>query len=438
MKRKSFPLIIILLNLSIFNFYFISFNDFNNNIIKNFSPDFSTTDSWNRTWDWGGYVNGLGIDSLNNVIITTSYGISTFKVIKMNSSGEELWNTIYDRWTYGYEDWFTTDLTIDSLDNIVIVGYQENWWSTLRYDYLVAKFNRSGNKIWDIIWYNEVETLASSVAVDSVDNIYIGVQKVNSEGIVLVKYDTAGNQVWNTSWGGVHNEVVSEIAVDSSDNIYLTGYEEGYEGGDYDIFLLKYNSSGALQWNQTWSSNHRDYSSDIFIDFSDNIFISGSSYSCCDSFSWGDGKSYLMKVNNSGYLQWNKTLGNNFYWKMAKDKFGNIYTAGFDEIYPGEREDICLVKFNQSETIEWEIFWGGKGRETAYNLALDSNNNIYIAGSLDNRPLLIKNPNNKTVIIEPPSDEFFISFGIYFLFYTLIGIICITIVMRKKQEIDLE
>jgi len=72
-------------------------------------------------------------------------------------------------------------------------------------------------------------------------------------------------------------------------------------------------------------------------------------------------------------------------------------------------------------------------------LNLDLNDNIYIGGRLDSDPLLIKNPMNKTVIIiiEPPSDEFFIPFGPHFLFFTILSMICIIIIMFVKQEIDL-
>jgi hypothetical protein len=431
MKQKSVPIVVILLNISIFYCFILNYNNsINNPIIKNINPKFSVIDSWNRTWDWGYGVSSMGLDSSNNVILTSN-SFSTFKILKINGSGEEIWNVNYDKWSYGYEYWYSSDLTIDSQDNIYIIGFQENWWSTIRRDFLLTKYNSLGNKDWEIIWYNEYETLGCDIAADSFDNIYVCVEKVNLDQVFLVKYNITGGQIWNVSMVGSY---ISSLAIDSTDHIYLCGYLERHEKGDRQLFLSKYTNSGFLLWNQTWNSSDSDYCMDLIIDSSDNLYITGLKLYCYEYCNWVDGKAYLLKVNSSGHLLWNKTLGENCYWRMGMDKLKNIYLTGYDDIYPGEKEDVCIAKFNSSETIEWEIFWGGKGRERAYNINIDSNDNIYIAGSLDSDPLIIKNPENKTVILtnEPPFDEFFIPFGTHFLFFTFIGIIYITIVIRKN------
>ncbi|MFX1279399.1 MAG: hypothetical protein ACFFA3_08280 [Promethearchaeota archaeon] len=428
-KSISYFLIFIILDLSILNpLIFISINT-KYNTIENLDPFSSNNDSWNRTWNWGSYVSSMGLDSSNNVILTLN-SLSTFKIIKINGSGEELWNVDYGTWSYGYDYWYSTDLTIDSQDNIYIIGFQENWWSNIRHDFLLTKYSSLGNKDWEIIWYNEYETEGFSIATDSYNNIYVGIDKIDLDESFLVKYNITGSQTWNVSFVGSH---ISGLVIDSIDNIYLTRYLERHEEGDRQLFLLKYNNSGALLWNQTWRSGKSDYIMDLLIDSSDNIYITGYNLDCHDYCKWVEGRAYLLKVNSSGHLLWNKTLGDNSYWRMGMDSLENIYLTGYDEIYPGEREDMCLAKFNSSENIEWNIFWGGKGSERAYNIDLDSNDNIYLGGSLDNKPLLVKNPINKTVI-EPLSNEFFIPFSFHFLSFTLLSIISIISVRVFKSR----
>ncbi|MFW9894568.1 MAG: hypothetical protein ACFFD7_02050 [Candidatus Thorarchaeota archaeon] len=442
MKQKSIAILYIglILDVSFLNVILLTNINTKDNVLQKFRPTSSNNYSWNRTWDYGG-VEGMGVDSQNNIILVAPCCYGNFKIIKVNSSGDELWSESYSRPTRGYDDWFAMDLALDSQDNIYVVGFQMNWWEGVRTDFLLTKFNSSGYQEWDIVWdYNmisnpELETEGSSIIIDSTDNIYVGINTYSNENI-LAKYDTAGNQIWNSSRDN-QNETISKLAVDSLNNIYMSGSELNY---DQDMFLLKFNSSGALQWKQTWGSNHTDYSPGLLIDASDNIYMSGHSWLWFEASDWSELRAYLMKINTSGHLQLNKSLGTHNYGGLAEDCIGNIYIVGADRIYPTDGVDICLAKFNQSETIEWEIFWGGKGREEAVHVEVDSNDNLYVAGSTydsttGTQTLLIKNPTNKTA---PVVQKNIIDFSFSFLVFTIASIIFIMIIrfLKGKKEFD--
>ena len=70
--------------------------------------------------------------------------------------------------------------------------------------------------------------------------------------IFLVKYNSSGTKQW-TKQLGMHNyNFVNGITTDSSDNMYVTGYTGGgldgnTSAGGYDIFLIKFDSSGTKQ-----------------------------------------------------------------------------------------------------------------------------------------------------------------------------------------------
>jgi hypothetical protein len=73
------------------------------------------------------------------------------------------------------------------------------------------------------------------------------------------------------TWGGGREDSLSGIAVDSSGNIYCAGYTKSFGAGGYDALLLKYDSSGALQWARTWGGTNDDHLHAVVLDSDGNM-----------------------------------------------------------------------------------------------------------------------------------------------------------------------
>ena len=70
------------------------------------------------------------------------------------------------------------------------------------------------------------------------------------------------------------------VATDSSGNVYVTGYTDGgLDGnsylGNFDIFLVKYNSSGTKQWTKQLGTSSYDNASGVATDSSGNVYVAG-------------------------------------------------------------------------------------------------------------------------------------------------------------------
>lgn len=244
---------------------------------------------------------------------------------------------------------------------------------------------------WHETWgSSDVEDHLKAISIDSSDNIYLAgetvrfpydLEKRNSM-VNLIKYNSSGGLQWNRTWGGSKYDLCEAQILDSENNIYLTGFTNSFGTPDTDIFLLKFDDSGSLEWNQTYGKGIEVRSNAIALDSSNNIYIAGdridfnvSSYLDC----------LLIKIDSLGNhtILWNRTwggTGTDTYFAMAIDSSNNIYLSGYTKSFGEGDTDIIIVKYDSSGQIKWNRTWGGTGQDIAYTIALDSSDDIYVAG----------------------------------------------------------
>jgi len=182
--------------------------------------------------------------------------------------------------------------------------------------------------------------------------------------IFLVKYNSSGTKQWTKQLGTSSCDFGNVVITDSSGNIYVTGYTNGgldgnTNSGYTDIFLVKYNSSGTKQWTKQLVTSSWDEGKDVTTDSSGNIYVTGFTEGGLDgNTSSGEYDIYQVKYNSSGTKQWTKQMGtssDDYGNGVTTDSSGNIYVTGGTEggldgnTNSGEN-DIFLVKYNSSGT----------------------------------------------------------------------------------------
>ena len=156
---------------------------------------------------------------------------------------------------------------------------------------------------------------------------------------------------WVDQISGAGNLFTTAAAVDQSNNVYITGYFGGTadfdpgagvsnitSAGNSDIFIAKYNSSGALQWVKAIGGTSDDESNAIAVDFSGNVYITGDfqgtadfdpSGSVSNLVSAGGKDIFFAKYNTSGAYVWTKNVG------ALVDDVGNAITTDGGGVYIG-------------------------------------------------------------------------------------------------------
>ena len=317
---------------------------------------------WNTTWGGasGDYSRGLAVDSDEIYVIghTESYGAGSRDVllIKYDSSGNQLWNTTWGG--PGYEIGYGVAV---ASNGIYVTGFTD-FYGAGSYDTLLIKYDSSGHQLWNTTWGGPSGECGYGVAVVG-DDVYVTGDTesygAGSRDVLLIKYDSSGHQLWNTTWGGPSGECGYGVAV-VGDDVYVTGDTESYGAGSRDVLLIKYDSSGHQLWNTTWGGADTDRGLGVDVD-SDGIYVAGNT----DSYGAGDYDAFLVKYDSDGHQLWNTTWGGvspDYGYGLAVASDG-IYVTGDTQSFGEGSSDAFLVKYSvpAAENYELNIAVEGNG-----------------------------------------------------------------------------
>ena len=302
--------------------------------------------------------------------------------------------------------------TNQHLPTIYSVGYNQSDSYSYDYNIHLVKLDSIGNVLWKRRLkdpsYN-YHDYGHGVATDSSDNAYICGQhhrqaqaggSTDRKEAFVAKYDPSGNLLWQRGLGGTGDQYLMKLQVDSSGNIYAVGHSSG------DLLIAKYDSSGNMQWYRTYGDTEiintsGTYGNSIHIDSSGNIYIGGSArvVSTVDengnSVRSEDMSMYLWKLDSNGDMLWQRRVRTpwetNYGNAVTSDDSGNVYLTG--SLYVHGRStsssysvDCILVKYDSSGNMQWHrtTKTAGSGRGSGNSVVLDSAGNVYVNATFHN------------------------------------------------------
>jgi uncharacterized delta-60 repeat protein len=344
------------------------------------------------------YNYGIAVDSNKNIYAVgetnatdTNYNIL---LTKYSSKGFIQWQRTLGGASYDY-GW---KIVVDSNNDVYVTGSTDSQGAGNN-DILIAKYNSSGTIQWQRTLGGANNDYGYGIAIDSGDNVYVtgstDSQGAGNNDILIAKYNSSGTIQWQRTLGGANNDYGYGIAIDSGDNVYVTGSTDSQGAGSVDIVIVKYNSSGTIQWQRTLGGASTDVGYGIAIDSGDNVYITGYTF----SQGAGNGDILIAKYNSAGTIQWQRTLGGasiDVGYGIAIDSGDNVYITGYTFSQGAGNGDILIAKYNSSGTIQWQRTLGGASIDVGEGIAIDSNDNVYITGYTRSQGFTIKLPSDGT------------------------------------------
>ena len=264
-----------------------------------------------------GYFASDSIAFGNKVLRNSGANSSDIFSVKMDSAG----NTLWAKSAGGTDEDEGYGICVDKNFNVYVTGHFLSYTvsfgtATLTNSYMnsddifIAKYDSSGSIIWVKKAGGINDDVSYGICADVQGNIYvtgvffsptisfdsISVNNVGGGDVFLAKYDSGGNVLWVKSGGGTDNDIGTSLTSDAGSNVYFTGYFKSTSfsfGADTlynlgansdDIFVIKLDSSGNMLWDISAGGNQDDWGLSINSDVSNNIYITGASYSSSINF----------------------------------------------------------------------------------------------------------------------------------------------------------
>ncbi len=279
-----------------------------------------------ETFDHGFAV--VGYTGSNDGNVSGNHGYRDAWVVKLDNTGAILWQKCLGG--SGYDEAYSIIQTADS--GFVICGYTGSTDGDVSgnhgtYDAWVVKLNKTGALQWQKCLGGTASDFAYSVRATSDGGyaVIANTQSTNgdvtgnhgSSDIWALKLDASSTLLWQTCLGGTAAEQGYSMEQTADGGYILAGYTASNNGnvsgnhGSQDAWVVKLNGSGTLQWQKCLGGTAADQGYSVQPTPDGGYIMAGYAKSNNGDVSGnhGDNDAWLVKLGSTGTVQWQKCFG---------------------------------------------------------------------------------------------------------------------------------
>jgi len=186
---------------------------------------------------------------------------------------------------------------------------------------------------------------------------------------------------WNMTFGGTDGDYVKSVQ-QTSDGGYILGGDIGNSVTVVDAWLIKTNEAGVEQWNKTFGGTHFEHAKSVQQTADGGFVLAGDTV----SFGAGSADAWLIKTNETGVEQWNKTFGGtegDYIVSVQQTSDGGYILAGTTDSFGAGNSDVWLIKTNETGVEQWNMTFGGTEADFGSSVQQTSDGGYILAGTTD-------------------------------------------------------
>jgi DNA replication initiation complex subunit (GINS family) len=264
-----------------------------------------------------------------------------------------------------------------------ITGYTSSFGAG-KDDVYVVKLDARGNLQWTKT-IGEKERDRGNSLIQTSDGGYAIAGLTQSFGagetdVYVVKLDAHGNLQWTKTIGGLGYDGGTSLVQTSDGGYAITGATTSFGVGEADVYVVKLDANGNLQWTKTIGGPELDAGFSLIQTSDSGYAIAGHT----KSFGAGEGDVYVVKLDANGNLQWTKTIGGpgeEVGSSLIQTSDGGYAITGFTQSFGAGGADVYVLKLDANGNLQWTKTIGGLGNEIGHSLIQTSDGGYAITGA---------------------------------------------------------
>jgi len=259
---------------------------------------------------------------------------------------------------------------------------------------MMAKVDANGNLLWyNCIGTQNIEDV--SEVIQTLDGGFAVIGTASFLSVYVVKTDSAGDFEWESVFAANDDDYGKSIIQLNDSNYVLAATVSSTNGpisgnhGNEDYWIAKLDSVGNILWQHCFGGGGRDYASSIISTLDNGFIINGTTNSGNLPGYHGYGDVFVVKTDSVGTLQWQKNFGGSAYeegYDIIATADGGYVTANastsndFDVTGNHNSYDFWILKINSTGNLVWQLSSGSVEGERAYSIAPTSNGGFVVGG----------------------------------------------------------
>ena len=280
--------------------------------------------------EWEKTYGNTGIECANSIqqtsdggYIVAGYNYNYYYIIKLTFTGNMEWQNNYNVGLNGE----AKSIQQTSDGGYIVAGFTYNY--TEGYKYGIIKLKSDGTLDWKKTYGGSENDYAQSIH-QTFDGGYIvaGYTTSNDGNVIgnhgkedywIIKLNSLGSLEWQKTYGGSNKDYAYSIQQTLDSGYIVAGYTSSNDGdvignhGNEDYWILKLNQKGLLQWQTTLGGSEFEQAVDVLQTLVSGYIVAGRTTSNDGNIRYNQGSSdfWIVKLDNSGSIIWQKTLGGN-------------------------------------------------------------------------------------------------------------------------------
>lgn len=250
----------------------------------------------------GGYFFSGSTDYSDSIVFFPMF------LIKTNNKGNIEWTRKYSFSKVGIT---STSSVIQLKDSSYVISGTTQDTNEYRPDAFLFRITKDGDSVWLHKYDNGWNDYGDDVKQTSDGGFILIATSWDSSSsgfntnAWLIKTDSTGNIEWDSVYGGSEDDVPEKIIIDDDGGFIFCGSTKSYgDGINNDTWIFKTNSNGDSLWQSVIRTDgNPDGVWDIKKTKDGGFVFAGGQY--VGGVQWG----YVLKTNNLGIKQWDKTYG---------------------------------------------------------------------------------------------------------------------------------